>query len=103
MARTEKADETATIAVVAVRVGYYDHIYRDPRNAVTRSFELRPVLKADGTVLTAEQQFSAKWMKRSGAGRPRKAERPALVAQTKALTDAAPAEAIALPVGAEVI
>jgi hypothetical protein len=84
--------ETATIQVVALRDGYYNHIYQVKGS----KFTLRPVRMANGEILTAERQFSGNrigengkpvrgWMKRLGEGPAAQAAPPPLVPQTKAL------------------
>lgn len=46
--------------VEATQLGYHDHRRRRPGDI----FVLRPIKKANGEIITPEQQFSKNWMKK---------------------------------------
>lgn len=52
--------------VKATQLGYHDHRRRRPGDV----FVLRPIEKADGKIITPEQQFSKKWMEKVGESVP---------------------------------
>lgn len=57
--------------VKATQLGYHDHRRRRPGDV----FVLRPIKKMDGSVITAEKQFSKNWMEKVDASVP-EASRP---------------------------
>lgn len=52
--------------VQATQLGYHDHRRRRPGDV----FVLRPIKKTDGTIITAEQQFSKTWMEKVNDSTP---------------------------------